>query len=219
MSSDKSIKIIRKNELSLSGAAVCTLLFAALAAFFLTTGLEHPAQSKAAMPLEASWYDPSPPRKINRSLMVDDMACSACHDDAEGTSMSIDQDDAKQKGVFHDMIKLQHGDHGFNTRCFNCHNKNKRDAFTDHNGNSIAYKDVQLLCAKCHGPIYRDWEDGSHGRRNGYWDTSKGKQDVLACIACHDPHSPKFKKIQPAPPPRALHPEKSSGKPHGEARP
>ncbi|MBI2361870.1 MAG: hypothetical protein HYV15_00585, partial [Elusimicrobia bacterium] len=56
-------------------------------------------------------------------------------------------------------------------------------------------------CAKCHGTTYRDWNNGSHGRRNGHWDVAKGGPKQTVCIACHDPHWPVFKAIQAAPAP------------------
>ena len=66
-------------------------------------------------------------------------------------------------------------------------------------GGEIPWDQPQLLCAKCHGPVYRDWQHGSHGRTNGYWDASRGKQTRRKCIECHDPHRPPFPALQPAP--------------------
>ena len=86
--------------------------------------------------------------------------------------------------------------HGINTRCFNCHHRTNRDAYVDDYGNEIPWDQPQLLCAKCHGPVYRDWQHGSHGRTNGYWDRKQGPQTRLKCIQCHDPHSPHFPAMQ-----------------------
>jgi formate-dependent nitrite reductase cytochrome c552 subunit len=79
-----------------------------------------------------------------------------------------------------------------------------RDAFVDDAGGQIAWNQPQLLCAKCHGPVYRDWQAGSHGRANGYWDLSRGEQTRRKCIECHDPHSPPFQALKPAPGPNTL---------------
>ena len=68
----------------------------------------------------------------------------------------------------------------------------------------MGYDQVQDLCASCHGPTYRDWEKGIHGRTNGYWDTSKGEQTRLVCTQCHDPHAPAFGKLVPLPGPNTL---------------
>ena len=95
--------------------------------------------------------------------------------------------------------------HGMNDRCFNCHNPLDRDNFVTNDGQTIEYKDVMQLCGKCHGPTYREWEQGSHGRRTGYWDASKGEQKRSRCIVCHDPHNPKFTPMMPEPAPYKLH--------------
>ncbi|TWU41966.1 hypothetical protein Poly41_02620 [Novipirellula artificiosorum] len=101
----------------------------------------------------------------------------------------------------HTDIKLQHG---INTRCFNCHHPKNRDAFIDDLGDEIPWDQPQLVCAKCHGPVYRDWQHGSHGRSNGYWDAEQGEQTRRKCIECHDPHHPPFQRMQPAPGPSTL---------------
>lgn len=110
----------------------------------------------------------------------------------------------------HKEIQLNHG---INTRCFNCHHPKNRNAFVDDFGVEIAWSQPQLLCAKCHGPVYRDWQAGSHGRINGYWDKSKGPQTKRRCIECHDPHAPPFQRMQPAPGPNTLRmgPQEAAG--------
>jgi hypothetical protein len=107
----------------------------------------------------------------------------------------------------HKDIRLDHGNNRF---CLNCHHPTNRNVFVDYDGAEIAQADVVRLCAKCHGTIYRDWKAGVHGRQNGFWQASLGEKTRLRCIQCHDPHSPKFKAMQPlAPlryPPRAANP-------------
>ncbi len=113
----------------------------------------------------------------------------------------------------HKDIVLEHGNNRF---CLNCHHPTNRNAFVDYDGGEIAQEDVVLLCAKCHGTLYRDWEAGVHGRVNGFWDTAKGPKTKLRCIQCHDPHSPSFKPMKPLPPlsypDRAAYPP-AAGKP------
>jgi hypothetical protein len=111
--------------------------------------------------------------------------------------------------VEHERIKLDHGNNRF---CLNCHHPTNRNAFVDYDGAEIREADVVLLCAKCHGPTYRDWKAGAHGRRNGYWNTSIGPQTRLRCIECHDPHQPAFKQMKPLPPPR--YPARAPGAQH-----
>jgi predicted CXXCH cytochrome family protein len=71
-------------------------------------------------------------------------------------------------------------------------------------GQAIPYDQPQLLCAKCHGPVYRDWQHGSHGRTNGYWNASMGPMERRKCTECHDPHQPPFPPMTPAPGPHTL---------------
>lgn len=123
------------------------------------------------------------------------MQCSECHDlfpSPAETFRTLTQ---------HRHIQLNHG---LNTRCFNCHHPTDRDAFVDDFGEPIPYDQPQLLCSKCHGPVYNDWRNGSHGRTNGFWNTSMGSRERSRCVECHDPHAPAFQPMRPAPPPNTL---------------
>lgn len=121
--------------------------------------------------------------------------CSDCHRIIPSPAETY------RKLVQHTEITLRHG---INTRCFNCHHRTQRDAFVDDDGGMIAWDQPQRLCARCHGPVYRDWQAGSHGRSNGYWDTTRGEQTRRKCIECHDPHAPPFPPLHPAPGPNTL---------------
>ncbi len=109
--------------------------------------------------------------------------------------------------VEHAGVQLRHGNNRF---CLNCHHPTNRNAFVDYDGSEIRQTAVVQLCAKCHGPTYRDWAGGAHGRRNGFWNRAKGDQTRVSCVECHDPHDPAFKAVKPLPPPsypaRAAHP-------------
>jgi len=121
--------------------------------------------------------------------------------------------------VEHRDVKLQHGNNRF---CLNCHHPTNRNAFVDYDGSEIQQADVVLLCAKCHGPTYRDWQAGVHGRQNGHWNREMGQRTKLRCIQCHDPHSPKFQSMPPLAPLRypsraaggPSHPEGEGASPH-----
>jgi hypothetical protein len=115
--------------------------------------------------------------------------------------------------VEHETIKLNHGNNRF---CLNCHHPTNRNVFVDYDGSEIAEQDVVLLCARCHGTTYRDWQAGAHGRRNGYWDESKGGETQLRCIQCHDPHDPKFKAMESLHAP--TYPKRAAGSEHGTDR-
>lgn len=112
--------------------------------------------------------------------------------------------------VEHQDIKLQHGNNRF---CLNCHHPANRNAFVDYDGSEIKQADVVMLCAKCHGTTYRDWQAGVHGRQNGYWNKEMGESTKLRCIQCHDPHHPVFQPMKPLPPLR--YPPRAAG---GSAR-
>lgn len=121
--------------------------------------------------------------------------CSECHDlfpSPAETDRPLSQ---------HRHIRLEHG---INARCFNCHHRDNRNVFADDRGDAIPFDQPPLLCAKCHGPVYRDWTHGVHGRTNGYWDSSAGPVRRLKCVECHDPHTPAFGSMKPAPGPRTL---------------
>ncbi len=106
---------------------------------------------------------------------------------------------------------LKHGhivlDHGINNLCRNCHYTEDRNLLVLHDGRPIGYDDVVVLCAKCHGPTFRDWERGMHGRTNGYWDAAQGEPRRLGCTECHDPHNPRvpaMDPMRPLPPPNTI---------------
>ncbi|MBI3297255.1 MAG: hypothetical protein HYZ75_03760 [Elusimicrobia bacterium] len=144
-------------------------------------------------PLKPEHYDPATVRKVPSAMMFDGAPCSSCHEGLEPNTGN-----PKERGVFHEAKKLQHGR---NQHCFNCHHRADPTHFADFDGAPIKLADVQLLCAKCHGTTFRDWKNGSHGRRTGHWDLAKGGPRTTVCIACHDPHWPVFKAIEAAPGP------------------
>jgi hypothetical protein len=123
--------------------------------------------------------------------------CNSCHQHFESPEPTR-LDRQRELIAEHAEIKLQHGN---NKHCQNCHHPKDRESFVDHVGQAIPYNKSEQLCGKCHGPKYRDWKLGLHGRRNGYWDESRGPSKRLTCVACHDPHWPTFKPIAPAPGP------------------
>lgn len=161
------------------------------------------AQSEVGLPSDA-YLDRTPPRQTKGLDLVKagwTYNCMECHK-LFPAKWHYDRPMAE-----HQDITLDHGNNRF---CLNCHHPTNRNAFVDYDGSEIAEADVVLLCAKCHGPIYRDWQAGVHGRSNGYWKAGAGPKTKLRCIQCHDPHRPKFQPMQPlAPlryPPRAANP-------------
>lgn len=116
--------------------------------------------------------------------------CSECHADMEVNRERRELED------FHDDIHLEHGP--ADRWCFDCHNPDDRDSLRLVNGTLIGFDESYRLCGQCHGTIYRDWREGIHGRRVGYWN---GAKSYLLCAHCHNPHSPRFRPLKPLPPP------------------
>ncbi len=87
--------------------------------------------------------------------------------------------------IIPDSLDLQHGRGGI--WCLDCHHMTKRKKLVDNFGNEISFNEPQKLCGKCHGPIYRDWREGIHGKRIGGW-ASNGKKRWYVCTECHNPH-------------------------------
>ncbi len=123
------------------------------------------------------------------------LGCMECHKLFESPSES------PRRLMQHMDIELNHG---LTERCLDCHDKDNRNELALTGGATVPFTDVPRLCGKCHGPTYRDWQRGMHGRTNGYWDQSRGEQRRLSCIECHDPHAPAFDPMQSLPGPNTL---------------
>jgi formate-dependent nitrite reductase cytochrome c552 subunit len=142
----------------------------------------------------AEHFTTEPMRGETRVLQLhvdgDAFDCSMCHDGFSG--------DLQEEALEGAHANIQF-DHGRNLRCLNCHNPENSDAFVSHDGSEIPGNEPTQLCAKCHGPHYRDWEYGVHGRVDGSWTNALGVEQRLDCIQCHDPHQPQFQPMAPAP--------------------
>lgn len=136
-------------------------------------------------PEEGSGYDVAPP-----PLDPETYPCSDCHEAGD--------EDPRPRELYepHDAIQLDHGRKG--PWCYTCHSEGNRDVLELADGTQVPFEESYGLCGQCHGPQYRDWRAGIHGRRVGRWD---GEKRYLLCAHCHDPHAPRFKKLKPLPPP------------------
>lgn len=117
--------------------------------------------------------------------------CSECHLDMEVNSQPRILD-------MHEEIVESFNHDNENRWCLDCHDANNRDSLRFASGKLLDFKDSYMLCGQCHGDKLRDWKVGVHGKRTGEWNGSK---QYLLCVHCHNPHSPKFEKISPMPPP------------------
>lgn len=102
--------------------------------------------------------------------------CSDCH--ALFSNDRADDRDLTQ----HTHIQLKHGN---NDNCLNCHAKDDREKLALRNGGLVGFNQVAQMCAQCHGPIYNDWERGTHGKTIGYWDSTLSESIKLSCTQCH----------------------------------
>lgn len=120
------------------------------------------------------------------------VSCATCHGPSPETSF------AAQAKNPHVDIELKHGP----MRCDSCHDSQDRTRLRLADGTALAFTDTIQLCAQCHGPQKRDYDNGAHGGMTGYWDLARGPRSRNQCIDCHAAHTPARGRVHPAPPPR-----------------
>ena len=127
-----------------------------------------------------------------------------CHNDMDTDPTPRELEDE------HDDVELHHAEQF--RWCLDCHDADDRDKLHLQSGEKLDFEHSYRLCGQCHGPQFRDWREGIHGKRTGFWD---GKKQYLLCAHCHNPHSPKFESVKPEPPPQV--PIYGTAGGHGEA--
>jgi hypothetical protein len=137
---------------------------------------------------------------------VSGLECYACHEKSKPPKLKFNAEGEVIVPKEHDDIVMGHGRHHRNNNCYNCHDENNLEELQTRDGRHLKLADSPALCGSCHGPTYRDWEAGVHGRTSGFWKRDLGPADRKVCTSCHNPHSPPFPSRQPAPGPHALHP-------------
>lgn len=171
----------------------------ALAVFFGSSGDATPVLTQAVS-VEPERLAPGayrtamsdPPTLTNGAVT---QRCSDCH-----TLFESEREPGRAL-VQHTDIRLRHGS---NNACLNCHDRKDREKLTLRNADPVGFADVARLCAQCHGPVYRDWIKGAHGKTIGAWDPASPASVRLTCSQCHDPHSPAYAPIEPLPGPNTL---------------
>jgi hypothetical protein len=201
-----------------SGARTNAWLGGVAAAFLglalaLAANLWGHAPDKAKIPLvDATFLEKTPWRRTYADLArakedLSDYDCYGCHEKNKPPPIRFD---ANQKIVIpkeHENIAMGHGSHDRNNLCYNCHNEQNLVTLQVRDGRVVKFDDIPPLCGSCHGPTYRDWEAGAHGRTSGFWDRSRGPIERLSCANCHNPHAPRIPTRPPAPGPHVLHGE------------
>ena len=191
--------------------SVLTVVFASLAAAFALDLWSHPAK-RASIPLvDTNFLNTATARQSAADLFrsggdTSGLECYLCHDKKTPVKLTLDADEKIILPKEHSDLQMAHGRNNRNNNCFNCHNETNLETLQTRDGRELKITESPQLCGSCHGPTYRDWEAGVHGRTSGYWDRALGPIDRKVCTSCHNPHSPKFQPWKPAPGPNELHP-------------
>ena len=191
----------------LGGIAVLFVGFAVLLALNLWG---HQDPRPPIPPVDRQFLATTPWRKTYADLVkakedLSDYDCYGCHEKGKPPTLRFDDKHKLLVPQEHSNIVMGHGSHERNNLCFNCHNEQNLTTLQSRDGREIAFDNIPQLCGSCHGPTYRDWEAGAHGRTSGYWDRSKGPISRLSCANCHNPHAPRIPTREPAPAPHSLH--------------
>ena len=137
---------------------------------------------------------------------LSDFDCYGCHEKGKTPTLRFDANQNLVIPQEHSDIVMKHGSHNRNNLCFNCHDETNLEVLQTRDGREVKFSESTQLCGSCHGPTYRDWGAGAHGRTSGYWNRDMGSITRKDCVSCHNPHSPKFPGRKPAPLPHPLHP-------------
>ncbi len=185
------------------------LVFFGLAAVFLGDLWGHPPARQQIALVDKSFLETAPWRQTYSDLVrakedLSDYDCYGCHDKNKPPPLRFDANHILIVPDEHKNIVMGHGSHDRNNLCYNCHNEANLETFQVRDGHELKFAESTQLCGSCHGPNYRDWDAGAHGRINGYWNTALGEARKLDCANCHNPHAPRIPPRVPAPGPHAL---------------
>lgn len=190
---------------------VLTAIFLALAAAFLANPWGRPPARESIPLVDTNFLSTATVRQSYAELIrlnadLSDFDCYACHEKGKPPTIRFDTNQVIIIPKEHSNLVMGHGSHNRNNNCFNCHDELNLEQFQTRDGRSLKLTDSTHLCGSCHGPTYRDWEGGAHGRTGGFWNKASGETTRRNCVECHNPHAPKFPGRQPAPGPHLLHP-------------
>jgi uncharacterized CHY-type Zn-finger protein len=188
-----------------------TLVFTGLAVLLFANLWGQPAQRPDIPRVDPALINPAPSYASYDDLVqsggdVAMYSCYICHEQSAPPKLKFDEHQRVIVPEVHANIVMGHGTHNRNNHCYNCHNEANLETFHIRDGRDLPLSNSPALCGSCHGPTYRDWEAGAHGRISGYWDRTKGPAQRLLCVNCHNPHSPAIPARKPAPGPHSLHP-------------
>jgi hypothetical protein len=199
---------------------VLTVLIVVFLGLALSFGLNlwgDPVQTPPIPPVNPEFIKTSTVRvslaeRIRTGGDISDFDCNSCHEENKSGKIEFDAKGDVILPAGHQDMVMQHGRNHRNENCFNCHDEANHAMLHRSDGRKFKLVESTELCAGCHGPTYRDWEIGIHGRISGYWDRNLGPVTRQDCVSCHNPHAPAFPSIKPAPGPHALHPKNAPEK-------
>jgi len=191
---------------------ILSVMFLSLTVAFCLNLWGHP-HSRESIPLvDAKLLVPDTFRQSYAELIrvkadLSDFDCYACHEKGKPPTIRFDTNHNILVPKEHsDNIVMGHGSHDRNNLCFNCHDEQNLELLQTRDGRQLKLYESAPLCGSCHGPTYRDWEAGVHGRTGGYWNEKLGQRTRQICVDCHNPHKPKIPGRKPFPAPHLLHP-------------
>ena len=197
------------NSLAVTGLTV--VFFGLAVAFYLDLWGRQPALS----PIPAAAPDFTNTATVRMSAAelfrtggdTSGMACYSCHDEKKPVVVHLNTNGTVILPEAHRDLVLRHGRNNRNDHCFNCHDPKNLEQLRPREGQVFKLTESTFMCASCHGPTYRDWGAGIHGRTTGFWDRKRGESIRQDCTSCHDPHAPAFPPLKPGPGPHLLHPK------------
>ena len=186
-------------------------VFLALTALFLWNSRGHSDRLLPIPPVSPEFTNTATVRVSLGELVrtgadLSDFDCYICHDRKTPPTLRFGADHNVIVPKEHADVVMGHGSHNRNNNCYNCHDESNLERLQTRDGRELKLVESTQLCASCHGPTYRDWEAGAHGRTSGYWERPKGPITRQDCVSCHNPHAPPFPSRKPAPGPHLLHP-------------
>lgn len=194
---------------TLTVLSTLVVLFLALAAAFHQNLWGRPAPVAFIPPVDPQFTNTATVRTnladlIRAKADLADFDCYGCHERKKPPQLRYDTNQNLIIPKEHEDIVMGHGRHHRNNNCFNCHNETNLVVLQTRDGRELKMEDSAALCGSCHGPTYRDWEAGVHGRTSGFWKREAGPIERKLCVSCHNPHSPAFPPRKPAPGPHPL---------------
>lgn len=142
---------------------------------------------------------PETPTVMTNALSHDgreaEVSCVTCH---TTRTPRLENGETPDLELFHQGLAVSHG----GLSCLSCHNAEDYNTLRRADGSAVTFPQTMQLCAQCHGPQYRDYQNGSHGGMAGYWDLTRGPRERNSCTVCHDAHAPAYLMLTPVFPPR-----------------